>query len=379
MNIAVVGAGAAGLFLSRLLSETGNCNIHIFERTGKPGYKVKASGGGKANILNTQISGECYNNAAFIANLLSRANYQTIRAEFEKMGLKMSVDEENRVYPSTFFSQTVLDVLLNGISEQVQFHYNTEVQQINSKGRHYYINNETTAFDVVVLASGSPAGMIAKNRKHFDRYLTDFKLQQKEYKPSLVGFKLEDYPVSLSGCRCKAICSLYQKDKLVYQEAGEVTFKDDGVSGIVILNLSAYYNRLKDKKDCAVGFNFMYDDADYNVEEHFRKYGSLCGLLHPKLNRLYERNDFNVKDLRFKIKDTYELEFAQVCTGGIAVQEINDDFELKKYPKVYAIGEMIDIDGVCGGYNLFFAWASAYLCAQSIIHSCIPSARRVMS
>ena len=70
MNIAVVGAGAAGLFLSRLLSETENCNIHIFERTGKPGYKVKASGGGKANILNTQISGECYNNAAFIANLL---------------------------------------------------------------------------------------------------------------------------------------------------------------------------------------------------------------------------------------------------------------------------------------------------------------------
>ena len=368
MNIAVVGAGAAGLFLSRLLSETRNCNIHIFERTGKPGYKVKASGGGKANILNTQISGECYNNAAFIANLLSRANYQTIYHEFEKMGLKMSVDAENRVYASTFFSQTVLDVLLNGISDRVQFHYNTEVQQISSKGTHYYINNETIAFDAVVLASGSPAGMIAKNRKHFDRYLTDFKLQQREYKPSLVGFKLEDYPVSLSGCRCKAICSLYQTDKLVDQEAGEVTFKDDGVAGIVILNLSAYYNRLKDKKDCAVGFNFMYDDADYNVGEHLRKYGSLCGVIHPKLNRMYERNPFDVKDLRFKIKDTYELEFAQVCTGGIAVQEINDDFELKKYPKVYAIGEMIDIDGVCGGYNLFFAWASAYIAAQALIN-----------
>lgn len=366
MNIAVVGAGAAGLFLSKLLSETENCNIHIFERTGKPGFKVKASGGGKANILNTQISGECYNNAAFIANLLSRVNYKTIRAEFEKMGLKMSVDEENRVYPSTFFSQTVLDVLLNGLSDRVQFHYNTEVQQISSKGRHYHINDEKTAFDAVVLASGSPAGMIAKNRKHFDRYLTDFKLQQKEYKPSLVGFKLEDYPVSLSGCRCKAICSLYQRGKLIYQESGEVTFKDDGVSGIVILNLSARYNRLKDTKGCHVSFNFMFDDPEYDVKAHLHQHHSLCGLLHPKLNRLYERNPFDIKDLRFKIKDTYELEFAQVCTGGIAVKEINEGFELKKYPKIFAIGEMIDIDGICGGYNLFFAWASAYLCAQSL-------------
>ncbi|MBR4535046.1 MAG: NAD(P)/FAD-dependent oxidoreductase [Bacteroidales bacterium] len=378
MNIAVVGAGAAGLFLSRLLSETKNCNIHIYERTGKPGYKVKASGGGKANILNTHISGECYNNAAFIANLLSRVNYQTIRDEFEKMGLKMSVDEENRVYPSTFFSQTVLDVLLNDLSDRVQFHYNTEVQQISSKGRHYYINEEATAFDTVVLASGSPAGMIAKNRKHFDRYLTDFKLQRKDFQASLVGFKLEDYPIFLSGCRCKAICSLYQKGKLIYQENGEVTFKDDGVSGIVILNLSAYYNRLKDKRNCSIGFNFMYDDPDYDVDEHLRKHHNLCGLLHPKLNRLYERKQCNIKDLRFKIKDTYELEFAQVCTGGIAVEEINDDFELKKYPNIYAIGEMIDIDGICGGYNLFFAWASAYLCAQSIIHSCVPSARGVL-
>ena len=182
----------------------------------------------------------------------------------------------------------------------------------------------------------------------------------------MVGFKLDDYPAFLSGCRCKAICSLYQKDKLIYQEAGEVTFKDDGVSGIVILNLSARYNRLKDKRDCYIGFNFMYDEPDYDVDEHLRKHHNLCGLLHPKLNRLYERKQFNIKDLRFKITDTYELEFAQVCTGGISVEEINEDFELKKYPKIYAIGEMIDIDGICGGYNLFFAWASAYLCAQSL-------------
>jgi hypothetical protein len=368
MNIAVVGAGAAGLFLSRLLSETENCNIHIFERTGKPGYKIKASGGGKANILNTQISGECYNNATFIANLLPKVNYQTIRQEFEKMGLLMSVDEENRVYPATFFSQTVLEVLLDSIPDRIQFVYNCQVNHINRKNNHYFINDFPTAFDAVVLASGSPAGMIAKNRKNFDNYLTDFKLQKKDFQPSLVGFKLDNYPKMLSGCRTKAICTLYQHHQAIYQEAGEVTFKDDGVSGIVILNLSARYNRLSNQKDCAIGFNLLGDHADYDVVQHLRKHHSLCGLLHPKLNRLYEREPFNLKDLRFPIKDTYELEFAQVCTGGISTEEINEHFELKKYQKLFAIGEMIDIDGICGGYNLFFAWASAYLAAQYLIH-----------
>jgi len=368
MNIAVVGAGAAGLFLSRLLSETENCNIHIFERTGKPGYKIKASGGGKANILNTQISGECYNNATFIANLLPKVNYQTIRQEFEKMGLLMSVDEENRVYPATFFSQTVLDVLLDSIPDRVQFVYNCQVNHINRKNNHYFINDFPTAFDAVVLASGSPAGMIAKNRKNFDNYLTDFKLQKKDFQPSLVGFKLDNYPKMLSGCRTKAICTLYQHHQAIYQEAGEVTFKDDGVSGIVILNLSARYNRLSNPKDCTIGFNLLGDHADYDVAQHLRKHHSLCGLLHPKLNRLYEREPFNLKDLRFPIKDTYELEFAQVCSGGISTEEINEHFELKKYQNLFAIGEMIDIDGICGGYNLFFAWASAYLAAQYLIH-----------
>lgn len=365
-NIAVIGAGASGLFLTKLLSESTNANIFVFEKTSKPGYKIKASGGGKANILNTQISGECYNNQAFIANLLSRVNYETIYKKFEQMGLKMTVDEENRVYPSTFFSQTVLDVLLYQLSEKVHFIYDYEVQHIHREKQQYQINDYPTRFDKVVIASGSPAGMIGKNRKNFNLYLNDLNIIKEDFLASLVGFKIKNYPAQLSGCRCKAVCSLYQGKTLIHQEKGEVTFKDDGISGIVILNLSAYYNRLKDKNHCSIHLNLMYDDPSYDVAKHWQRFHSFCGLIHPKLNKLYEQKAFDLRHFALEISEPYELEFAQVCHGGIVLDEVNEDFELKKHPNIFAIGEALNIDGICGGYNLFFAWASAWVVAQKM-------------
>lgn len=366
MKIAVIGAGAAGLFLTKMLAHQADTDICIFEKNSKPGFKIKASGGGKANILNTQISGECYNNSAFIADLLSRVNYETIRYEFEKMGLKMSIDEEKRVYPSTFFSQTILDILLSNLSSNVHFIYDYKVDKIQQRNGKYFLNSETRAFDKVVLAAGSPAGLIAKNRQHCYDFLTDFKLQTKDFKPSLVGFRILKFPKLLSGCRCKAICSLRQKGRLIHQEKGEVIFKDDGISGIVILNLSAYYNRLQDKKGCTIHLNLLHDDPNYDVEEHWKRFHSYTGLIHTKLCQLYERQPFNIKDYTLDIDGPYDFEFAQVCHGGISIDEINQNFELKKHKNVYAIGEILDIDGICGGYNLFFAWASAWVVAEGI-------------
>ena len=167
-----------------------------------------------------------------------------------------------------------------------------------------------------------------------------------DLQPSLVGFVIKDYPKSLSGCRVKVIASLYQRERLIHSEPGEVTFKDDGVSGIVILDLSAYYNR---------------------VAEHLRKYHSLRGLLHPKLNELYERQPFDVKKFKMEIQDTYDLAFAQVSHGGIDINEVDDNFGLKKYPGIHVTGEILDMDGVCGGYNLFFAFASALVVSNTVL------------
>lgn len=366
-NIAIIGAGAAGLFAAKMLSAEANLHIMVFEKAQKVGTKLRASGGGRANLMNTRITGSCYNQPDFIDDILKTVDYKVIKSEFEKMGLRLSADEEGRVYPATLFSQTVIDVLLHNLGENVQIITEFEVKKLqNSRGK-WQINEGKTLYDAVLLSSGSPAGIIAKNRQNYNGYLSDLKIKQEKLSASLVGFKLENYPKELSGCRARAAVTLLQNAKAVYSEAGEVMFKDDGISGIVVLNVSAYYNRLKTKENCLLSLDFLFDDKQLDVPVYLKRFGDLSGLLHPKLNRLYQKKPFDLRNFQTKISGVYDLEFAQVCHGGIALCEVDNSFGLRRYPSLYAVGEMLDIDGVCGGYNLFFAFASAYQAAKSIL------------
>lgn len=358
-RIAIVGAGAAGLMAAKLLSSQKDMTVMLFEKAKNVGTKLRASGGGKANIYNRNIKGLHYNNEAFMNQFLQNFNVKDIEHTFAEMGLMTSVDDEGRVYPATFFSATVIDVLLNNLPSRIQFHCDCCVEKLTNKKGQWWINEIFGPFDKVILSSGSPANMIAKNRCGLDSYLNDFNLDRKEFRPSLVGFKIEDYPKTLSGCKAKAEVTLYQKNKPIWKERGEVQFKEDGISGIVIMNISAYYNRLKTQSQCSLSLDFLPDGQDFDIESYLSKYHNLAGLLHPKLNQLFIKKPFDIHHYEMKIKETYEIEFAQVCSGGISLEEINENFELKKYPGLYAIGEMLDIDGICGGYNLFFAFASA--------------------
>lgn len=358
-RIAIIGAGASGLFLARKWSGKKGLEVYVFERNRQVGTKLRASGGGKCNLFNTNILPACYNHPEFAGKLLGKVSPQRLWREFEDMGLQMVADEEGRVYPLSQFSQTVVDILSSNLDENIHFEMGYEVRKVFSQDGLWRINDYPVPFDKVVFASGTSANMIPRNRKDYNGYLKDFNIKVNEFQPSLVGFVIKDYPKKLSGCRVKVIASLYQGEKLIHSEPGEVTFKDEGISGIVILNLSAYYNRLKDKRNCFAELNFLYANPDYDVQAHLRKYHSLRGLLHPKLNTLYEREPFDVKKFKMEIEGLYDLAFAQVCHGGIDLDEVDDHFALKKYPGIYVTGEMLDLDGVCGGYNLFFAFASA--------------------
>lgn len=366
MNIAIIGAGASGLFLAKKLSESTQNQIFLFEKNAKIATKLKASGGGKANILNANIKAQHFNNQAFMEDFLQKINFPTLHHEFEKMGLAMTIDDEQRVFPATYFSQTVLDILLAHLSKNVQIFTNFEVQKVQKRGDFWQINDFEPLFEKVVFATGSPANCAPKNRQHYNAYLADFQLRSEALAPSLVGFKIKNYPKSLFGCRAQVIASLYQRNKLIFRELGEVTFKEDGISGIVILNCSAHYNRLKEKKNCTISLNFCYENEDFDVAEYWQKHHSFCGLLHPKLWALYQRQPFDIQHFTLEIDAPYDLSFAQVAHGGVALSEVDENLQLRRYKNLYMMGEMLDIDGVCGGYNLFFAFASALRVAQSI-------------
>lgn len=365
-HIAIIGAGASGLFLAKKLSESPDMDVTVFEKNRQVGAKLRASGGGKANIFNRDIRPDHYNKPEFVAELLQHYSPEQLENQFSEWGLVTITDEEGRVYPASQFSQTVVDVLTHYPNENVQLVTNYDIQHLEYKSHKWKINDSPTLFDVLVLASGSPAGMIPKNQRGYNHYLQDLALKINPLESSLSGFILKDYPKSLSGCRTKAVVSLYQNKKLIHKESGEITFKDDGVSGIVIMNLSAYYRRLLSTKNCRLEINLTYWDENFDTDTYLRDNRNTTGLLHPKLAALYQQKPFDIHRLTFQIEDTYPLEGAQVCHGGIDLSEIEGNFAAKRFKSLYILGEMLDVDGVCGGYNLFFAFASAAITATSI-------------
>lgn len=366
-HIAIVGAGASGLFLAKKLSEDERFRITVFEKNKQVGAKLRASGGGKANIFNREILPEHYNEPAFMAKLLQQYTPEQLENQFADWGLATVSDSEGRVYPATQFSQTVVDVLSDIPEEQVETVTEHSVQHIEYQSRKWHIDDFPTEFDAVVLASGSPAGMIPKNQRHYNDYLQEIALKTKPLEASLVGFRLAQYPKSLSGCRTKAIVSLFQDKRLIHREFGEITFKNDGVSGIVIMNLSAHYLRLPSRENCRLAVNLIYWDESFDVAAYLERHGSVTGLLHPKLAALYRTKPFPVTALTFPIEETYPMDTAQVCHGGIDLSEIDGEFASKTHPNLYILGEMLNMDGVCGGYNLFFAFASAALAAEHLL------------
>lgn len=366
-HIAIIGAGASGLFLARKLSESPEVDVTVFEKNRQVGAKLRASGGGKANLFNRDIRPEHYNQPDFIEDLLRQYSPEQLEIQFAEWGLVTISDEEGRVYPASQFSQTVVDILTQYSHENVRLETNFDIQHIEYKNNTWIINDQPTPFDVLVLASGSPAGMIPKNQRNYNLYLQDLALKTNPLESSLSGFILKDYPKSISGCRTKAIVSLYQNKKLIHKEFGEITFKDDGVSGIVVMNLSAHYRRLQSKKNCRLEINLTYWDESFDTSTYIHKNQNVIGLLHPKLAALYQQKPFDIHRLAFQIEDTYPLEGAQVAHGGIDLSEIDGNFAAKRFKDLFILGEMLDVDGVCGGYNLFFAFASAAIVGNNIL------------
>jgi predicted flavoprotein YhiN len=337
------------------------------------GAKLRASGGGKANIFNRDIRPEHYNQPEFVAELLQQYSPEQLENQLAEWGLVTITDEEGRVYPALQFSQTVVDILTQYSHENVRLETNFDIQHIDYKNYKWVVNDYPTPFDVMVLASGSPAGMIPKNQRNYNHYLQDLALKINPLESSLSGFILKDYPKSLSGCRTKAVVSLYQNKKLIHKESGEITFKDDGVSGIVIMNLSAYYRRLPSTKNCRLEINLTYWDEEFDLLSFMESGHNMKGILHPKLLAYYNRKPFYIQGLSFDIEDTYPMDAAQVAHGGIAVSEVDEHFAAKKHRNMFILGEMLDVDGLCGGYNLFFAFASAAVVAKSIIQKHQPN------
>lgn len=359
MKVAIIGAGACGLVLAKIL-ENNNIEYTLFEKS-LIGRKILASGNGKANIGNTNINKECYNNE--FGYLLVKNNYEKLMEFYKSINLYLKVDEEGRIYPLSEASLSVLDCINVNRKNLLENFTVDKISKINNK---YYINDVRGPFDYVVCASGSIASFIKKKQENHNNYLNDLNLEINNITPSLVGFKCDVNFKKIAGVRIKCVASLYQNNNKIYSEKGEVILKNDGISGICILNLSAYYARLKEKNNCYISLDII---PGINVNISDKK--QLIGLVHPKLvDYFMDKNIFIINqmlhDFRLNIISPYDFEFAQVVSGGIDLSYISEDLSLKKDNHIFIGGEMLDIDGICGGYNLMFAFICGLVIGEKL-------------
>lgn len=348
MKIAIIGGGACGLLCATLL-EKYNINYTIFNK-GKIGNKILASGNGRCNIANASFNASAYHNNPLATNIVS--NYQNKLFDyFNELKIYTKADNEGRMYPISESSQSVLNALLRKIKGEI---IDVEVNNITQDNNKYIINDTYKYYDKIILSSGSIASY--KPEYSFINYLSSLNIKINEFKPSLVGFKTSLKLKPISGVRCKCITYLYNNDELIHKEAGEVIFKDDGISGICIMNQSSYYNHIDKLNKPYIKLDLLNDN----------QYDDYITILNPKLLEFINKNNLNPSSIIIPISSTYDYVVSQVCSGGIDINDINNNLSLKNNNAIYVGGELIDVDGVCGGYNLMFAFSCAMKIAEEI-------------
>lgn len=386
-DVIIIGGGASGMFLA---SELAGRRVALIEANERVGKKLLATGNGKCNLTNLDMNIVHYNRPSFVETYLDRFDAHDTIASFERMGLITKVIDK-RVYPYSECASTVLDILRGAVqkcgTEVFTGHIVNSVEYFADTytvGGVTKVDGQTKSFsftaDNVVLATGSNATFGRNSNNLF----TALGHTAREFTPALVPIKTNKEPIKgLSGVRVKAGVRCGAR-----YEVGEVLFKDFGVSGIAVFNMSSEIARGKLKIGSNLIIDFMPEYSVGEVENLLRKRGNvrvgelLTGTFHSKVvDRILWASGVNPDDLAqpkisaiartiktytLKIEGLGDSSLSQVMSGGLNIREFDHNLMSMKSKNAFAIGEALDVDGDCGGYNLQWAWTSARVVAEYI-------------
>ena len=371
MKVIVVGAGPCGIIASlRIKQLHPNCDVILIEKDNQIGKRIKVSGNGRCNFSNANISLTYYKNGEYIKHILD--SFESHKDNlFKQLNLHYYSDEEGRMYPVTNSSKTIHNQLLNAlIKAGVKIHTEEEVLSI---GEDLLITNKTKyAYDKLILAIGGISYLYNSNSHDI---LNNLNINETKLYPSLCPIKVkEKLPKEIVGKRAKATISLIKNNIEVFKESGEIIFKKDGLSGIVIFNASSYIaNNYHEDYKIKVSF---YDDLTKEEiliqEKKFNRIEILSSYLVDEIAEYLSKQNKSIYDLltnlTFTFNGLYDFKESQVTSGGISLSEINlDNLSLKKYHNIFVGGELMDVDGRCGGFNIHFAFASGHFIAKNLI------------
>lgn len=400
-KVIVIGGGAAGMMAAIVARKNGS-DVTILERNDRIGKKLLATGNGRCNYTNIYLSIDNYHgeNKKFAYSALSSLDKYATMDFFERLGISPSVDISGKVFPLSFQSSSVLDIFRLEI-ENLNIELITEayVEKIyKNKDKFNIILEDKKKFecDKVILATGGKAMPNSGSDGNGYDIAMSFGHNIIKPIPGLVQLNLEDEDKlfkKITGVKVPGKVSLYIDNEYIKEDSGDVLFTNYGISGPPILQLSSHGLKALDKgKDVRLKVSLieeMTEDVLINyLENRFKNipnrtmFESLIGLINKKLiNPVLEITKINkekkagnitkqeiislakqIVSWEFKVIGSQGWKHAQVTSGGIDTKDINPStMESNLVSGLYIVGEILDIDGDCGGFNLQWAWSSGYV------------------
>lgn len=386
-KVVIIGGGASGMMAAIQAARAGAA-VTLLEHNEKPGKKILATGNGRCNLTNLVQEASCYRSSQpeFPWEVISQFPLKDTLTFFSELGIYVK-DRKGWVYPYSDQAAAVAQVLeMEARQQKVKIKTTEEVTDVIREADQYLVKTATWQYpcDSVIIACGSPASNVEGSSS------TGYDLARKlghttvTPLPSLCGIRGKDgYYAKWAGSRMDGRITLDVDGKKMGEERGEILFTEYGISGIGVFQLSRYAVRsTEDGKTAVYHLDLMPDLSEEELRELLRRRKEqapyknpqelLVGLLPKKIidvavKKTYEPEKIaaRLKDWKVPVKGAYALRQAQICSGGVDTRELTGQMESRIHPGVYFAGEVVDVDGPCGGYNLQWAWSSGAVAGRA--------------
>lgn len=399
---AVIGGGAAG-FAAAITIAGGGIDTVLLEGGLRTGRKLAASGNGQGNIANAVINPENYN-CNLPLSVFEKVPYADVEKLFSSVGVATVQKERGRIYPQSLQASSIVDNFRIKLSElNAQEICGFYVKAIEKKNNIFYItakDGNTVTANTVIIACGGKAHPHLSSGEGYS-LLSAFGHKLTNLLPSLVQLKWDKKPYlkQLKGIRLEnAAVKAISNNGIIKQSYGDVIFTDYGISGLAVFEVSgtavkeieknanveividifahisenALIDILNERKNILGGRAAEHFLTGFIHKQYAKAIFEYCGTDTKKSINLLSQNDikqiaYALKNFTVTVTGSLGFDYAQVTSGGIDIEGFNENLMSKYCDNLYACGEILDVDGDCGGYNLLWAFASGILCGKNVI------------